>query len=1019
MLVGASAAQLSSFQAGSGGWQLGSPAVGNIAGNAELEIIVPYRDNSAQWRLDAFDWHGNRLLGFPYNGGSSPINVSPTLYDINGDGKAEIFFTAGSSIVALAGNGSVLWTRAISFANYVPTAGFHAITNGFYMSPLGLFQQLLPLTAQFYSEVSPPLIADLAGNGTLEMLTAWKIKPDGLLGAQDYNPFINDLFGGSEWGLTGETWSGGVIAVNPRTGADTLTYHFHQLVESGLAAGQADEDAAREVYVLNDADSVAAFDRTQPHGLHGKGMLHKMFGKNQRLLSGSYLKGVDIYAADIDGDGRDEVLVASSQIDPNWQPSETILDDDGAILWRKWLSATSFPETYGWFNSACMIPVNPDHDNQIDVLSFTHSTTISFRTWNGVELVDRPGWPKDFAPRLPSPPVVGDIDGDGQEEIIIGTYDPSANPSGGNLHIFSLNGTEKSVLAVPGGLKHIPSIADVNNDGSIDLVYRALDGKIYVQNFGAKPGASVSWATHRGNAQRDGRLGADLFLAGTPRVKSKAGGFNTHQFAWEDAPGFTPQGYRIFADGASIADLPATAHGFTNISPFGTQKIYEVGAIYSTGVVRSAPFAITALLNNNLIANGGFEENDNSHWDKWFSGDIPWERMTVVSNAAAASGRQAMEIRLQNDGSQSSITQYSHYGVPESYLKTVPGRLYSFGGWMRSGGLSASSEHWFEWDSLPTGENPSGRPPLPWPVYFTPSLVVGANATSAWTYLNRVFTMPSGFPNVQLRHRFSVSVAASGSVFLDNVFFRSLPATNDAQWTDLISFGSTWQWTTNTPPANWTEGAALNWPSAPAKFGAGSGPTGIRTAVPARKPAYYFRRSFNLAATNFTELILAATCTDDYAGVVSPLRLFVNGRELTSSAEAVTGEGNLVKYFDLTPFADRFVVGSNYFGVVVQNTWASDWDNVAFDVALKAISQASPAPKFTSVERLADSSISLTMEGPVNSDWRLESSENLSTWQLVATVHFSSASETVVDTGQNDRAHAATVPDRFYRLRSL
>src|SRR5262245_35637400 len=100
------AATLSSFQAGTGGWQMGSLAVGDVAGNAALEIVVPYRDSNGLWRLDAFDWRGNRLVGFPYNGFSNPINVSPTLYDLDNDGKAEIFFTSGPDIVCLNGDGA-------------------------------------------------------------------------------------------------------------------------------------------------------------------------------------------------------------------------------------------------------------------------------------------------------------------------------------------------------------------------------------------------------------------------------------------------------------------------------------------------------------------------------------------------------------------------------------------------------------------------------------------------------------------------------------------------------------------------------------------------------------------------------------------------------------------------------------------------------------------------------------------------------------------------------------------------
>src|SRR5215469_17808907 len=81
----ASATQISAFQAGnSGGWHLGTLAVGNLLGTPDKAIVVPYRDTSGAWWLDAFTYTGRRLAGFPYHSGGDAMNTSPTLYDLDG-----------------------------------------------------------------------------------------------------------------------------------------------------------------------------------------------------------------------------------------------------------------------------------------------------------------------------------------------------------------------------------------------------------------------------------------------------------------------------------------------------------------------------------------------------------------------------------------------------------------------------------------------------------------------------------------------------------------------------------------------------------------------------------------------------------------------------------------------------------------------------------------------------------------------------------------------------------------------
>src|SRR4051812_8015207 len=94
----AHATLLSVFPAGTGGWHMGTVAVGNLDNDASLEIVVPYRDLGGNWFLDAFKWNGTRLAGFPYSSGTDEMNTSPTLYDLDGDGKMEIIFTRGNSV---------------------------------------------------------------------------------------------------------------------------------------------------------------------------------------------------------------------------------------------------------------------------------------------------------------------------------------------------------------------------------------------------------------------------------------------------------------------------------------------------------------------------------------------------------------------------------------------------------------------------------------------------------------------------------------------------------------------------------------------------------------------------------------------------------------------------------------------------------------------------------------------------------------------------------------------------------
>ncbi|PWU15125.1 MAG: hypothetical protein C5B50_15870 [Verrucomicrobia bacterium] len=1017
----ASPTQVASFPAGdSSGWELGTIGIGKLTSAAGLQIVVPYRDSSGNWFLDAFTYSGQRLPGFPYAAGGDVINVSPTLYDLDHDGFDEIIFTRGNHVIAMRGNGSILWSNTVDSTTYVPNGGYQTLTGGFYWSPTDTWITKLPNAAVFSSQVSPPMVMDLGGTGTNEVITAWKIQPDPINGAQDYNPFISQIYGGSPWGTQGEDWSGGIVTFNATTGKQTFVYHMHQLVESGLITGHATPTGPQKIYELNDSDSVVAFDRSQPFGLWGKGMLHKQFGKNQRLMTGSYELPIDIYTADIDGDGLDEVLVAGTQLSTLWQPNETILDDDGTILWRNWLPSISYTNNLGWLNSASLIPCNPDHDNHIDVLGWNHSYELTFRYWNGTELVDRPGWPKDFYPLLPTPPVVGDVDGDGEEEIIVGTYNPGANPSTGDLRIYALDGTLKQSVPIPGGIKHIPAMADVEGTGRLDVIFRALSGQVYVYNFGATSTNLVSWATHRGNMHRDGNRGASLYPAGTPWITSKTSGFNRASFTWSNAA--PAQYYRVFRANQSTGPFQQVAAVTSNTNSYtdfglkpGWLYFYEVRAVYNTNTVPSAPFAVLSLLNSNLVANSGFEENENSHWDKWFTGSVGMTNMTATTNLAYQ-GNKAMQILLQNQGTSGTVAQYDQYGIPDSTIYVTPGAFYSFGAFFKSTGISQPSEHWIEWGSTKTGYDTNNRPSLPYPFYFTPHFVIGTTNTD-WNYENRTFQLPAGFPNIEIWHRYNMNGTGtgSGSIYLDNVFFRRIPPPTATNWTSLISFGSYWGYFTNSPPTNWFTSTFTdtNWLLGKAKLGNGSGPTGIVTRVTQFLPNYYFRSHFNVANTNIEELLLSATCTD-----VNPLRIWINGTEIKTTFDVVTLQGNETRYFDLTPFISTLQLGTNTIAVQLPNTWGSNYDDVAFDLSLQSLTYHPILPRPT-VQCPSASPPIISIETPLNTIWQIQSSDSLSSpnWQTMLTfTNSNGGAQTFQDTGQNGRPAPSSTPHRFYRV---
>lgn len=166
--------------------------------------------------------------------------------------------------------------------------------------------------------------------------------------------------------------------------------------------------------------------------------------------------------ADINQDGSDEILVASYK-------KMNVYTGDGNLLWQKNLSGTAiYPPSVA----------DMDGNGTIGIICVTggvpNNGHVYFLDANGN---DMSGWPVNFDLHwIICAPVIADMDGDNQCEIIVQTR------TSNNLHVLNQDGTAFGTTwpqNLAGTPAITPSVADINNDGVMDIVTGISDGTLY------------------------------------------------------------------------------------------------------------------------------------------------------------------------------------------------------------------------------------------------------------------------------------------------------------------------------------------------------------------------------------------------------------------------------------------------------------------------------------------------------------------------------------------------------------
>ncbi len=307
----------------------------------------------------------------------------------------------------------------------------------------------IPLGGWYGSIVGYPVLADLDGDGVSEVLVAL-----------DYQ-------------------SADSAALHALKGDGTSLWQRRYIGESPISVADFDGDGKVEIAFCGYGPGVSS--------MYTYILDHQ--GQQIARWRGGSRKGPVI--ADLDGDGQSELIFCT-------EDSVQVVSIDGSTLWK-----TRLNDGLDADGALSVGDVDNDGRKEIFVNSYVRSDGYSFtRVYaldhEGREMTEA-GFPKTvMGDPGNSAPLLADIDGDGQKEILVGSAGARLiawKPDGSTVPGFPM-------LTLPAEIDCTATIADLDQDGDLEILVGGYDYRFHVVDMpGRTDPDTIDWGAARGNPQ--------------------------------------------------------------------------------------------------------------------------------------------------------------------------------------------------------------------------------------------------------------------------------------------------------------------------------------------------------------------------------------------------------------------------------------------------------------------------------------------------------------------------------------